>query len=167
NSDKLVINKHGGVATGSATWATADTNANNNDIKVMRLSEMYLIKAEARAAAGDLAGAATNVQAIRLARNTVAPAIPVYATPSAAWAGILAERRIEFAFEGYRFLDIKRLGNLAGQGIDRSPADYAQGSFNYPGADPVNMPLSSYKWALPIPQDEINVNPTITQNPGY
>ncbi|WP_164471996.1 RagB/SusD family nutrient uptake outer membrane protein [Amniculibacterium aquaticum] len=167
NTDKLIINKHGGVATGSATWATAATNANNNDIKVMRLSEMYLIKAEARAAAGDLAGAATAVQAIRTARNTVAPAMPVYGNATAAWAGILNERRIEFAFEGYRFLDLKRLGNLAGLGIDRDAADYTSSSANYPGANPSNLPMSSHKWALPIPQDEVNVNSAIQQNIGY
>jgi hypothetical protein len=167
NSDKLIINKHGGVATGSATWATAATNANNNDIKVMRLSEMYLIKAEARAAAGDYPGAATAVQAIRLARNTVAPAIPVYANATAAWAGILNERRIEFAFEGYRFLDLKRLGTLANLGVDRNVADYTLGSFNIPTANPSNLPMTSYKWALPIPLDETNVNSAIQQNPGY
>jgi hypothetical protein len=167
NTDKLIIQKHGGVATGSATWATAASNANNNDIKVMRLSEMYLIKAEARAFANDYPGAAAAVQAIRLARNSVAPAMPVYATATAAWAGILKERRIEFAFEGYRYIDIKRLGNLAGMGIDRDPADYTSSSANYPAANPSNMPLSSYKWTLPVPTSELNVNSGIQQNPGY
>lgn len=167
NSDKIIINKHGGTTSGSATWATAASNANNNDIKVMRLSEMYLIKAEARANAGDYPGAALAVQAVRIARNSVAPALPVYANATDAWAGILKERRIEFAYEGYRFLDLKRLGALAGMGIDRDPADYSSSSANYPGANPSNFPITSYKWALPIPSNELNVNSGIQQNPGY
>ena len=38
---------------------------------------------------------------------------------------------------------------------------------NIPGGNPSNLPLNSYKWALPVPQDEINANGAIQQNPGY
>lgn len=167
NSDVLVINKHGGVVTGSTTAATSTGNTFNNDIKIMRVSEMYLIRAEARAAAGDYAGAATAVDFIRDARYGTNQPTPVYANATAAWSGILNERRIEFAFEGYRFLDLKRLAILAGSGIDRNAADYSSSSANFPSANPSNLPMNSYKWALPIPQIETNANPVITQNPGY
>ncbi|MET3034957.1 RagB/SusD family nutrient uptake outer membrane protein [Chryseobacterium sp. NRRL B-14859] len=167
NSDVIVINKHGGVATGTATAGVTTSNGFNNDIKIMRLSEMYLIKAEARAAAGDYAGAATAVDAIRDARYGSNQAAPVYTTPVAAWRGILNERRIEFAFEGYRFLDLKRLATLANTGIDRNAADYSSSSANFPGANPTNLPMTSHKWTLPIPQVETNANPGIGQNPGY
>lgn len=166
NSDRLVINKHGGVASGTNTWAVTSTNGNTNDIKIMRLSEMYLIRAESRVAS-NLAAAASDIKAIRDARFGSAQAAPVYASPQQAWSGILTERRIELAFEGHRFIDIKRLGTLANQGIDRHPADYASATANYPAANPSNLPLTSFKWALPIPQDELNVNKVIQQNPGY
>jgi len=167
NTDRLIINKHGGAQTGSATYVSTATNGNSNDIKLMRLSEMYFIKAEARVNAGDLVGAATAIKSILDARNSTTQSLPVYATATAAWAAILQQRRIEFAFEGYRFVDLKRLKTLAGVGIDRNPADYNSSSANYPGANPSNFPGNSYKWAFPIPQDELNVNPTIQQNPGY
>jgi len=167
-SDKLLINKHGGTLTAGATpWAATASNANNNDIKIMRLAEMYMIRAEARVAATDLVGAATAVKALRDRRFTAAQALPTYANATAAWKGILDERRIEFAFEGMRFIDLKRLGTLANSGIDRHPADYQSATANYPAANPANLPLGSYKWALPIPAIETNVNNAIQQNPGY
>ncbi|MFS4471663.1 RagB/SusD family nutrient uptake outer membrane protein [Chryseobacterium sp. T20] len=166
-SDRLIINKHGGVVTGSTTWATTATNANNNDFKIMRVSEMYMIKAEARIAAGDLTGAAAAVKAVRDARYGSAQTAPVYTSAQQAWGGVLDERRIEFAFEGYRYLDLKRLGTIANKGIDRDPADYSSSTVNIPAAAPSNLPLTSFKWTLPIPQNEINVNPGIQQNPGY
>ncbi|WEK69144.1 MAG: RagB/SusD family nutrient uptake outer membrane protein [Candidatus Chryseobacterium colombiense] len=168
NSDRLLINKHGGTLTaGAAPWASTASNANNNDIKVMRLAEMYLIRAEARTAAGDLVGAATALKALRDSRYSAAQTLPVFANAQAAWKAILDERRVEFAFEGYRFIDLKRLGTLANSGIDRNPADYQSATSNYPAGNPANLPLNSYKWALPIPTSETNVNSAIQQNPGY
>ncbi|TAF09178.1 MAG: RagB/SusD family nutrient uptake outer membrane protein [Flavobacteriia bacterium] len=165
-SDRLVLHKHGGVATGSTTAATSATNAFNNDHKVMRISEMYLIKAECRAAANDFAGVATAIDAIRDARFGSNQVAPSYANATAAWKGVLDERRLELAFEGHRFIDIKRLGVQAGiSGLDRHPRDYD--GLNIPGGNPVNLPLTSYKWALPIPQAEINANGAIQQNTGY
>jgi hypothetical protein len=168
NTDKLIVNKHGGVATGTTTAASTATNGFNNDHKICRISEMYLIKAEARVAAGDLTGAANAIDILRDKRFVANQPTPVYSNATAAWKAILDERRIEFAFEGYRFIDIKRLGVLAGiSGVDRDAADYTSSSANFPAADPVNLPLTSYKWALPIPQDEFNGNGGIQQNPGY
>ena len=167
NSDVLIINKHGGTATGTNTAATTAGGAFHNDIKIMRLSEMYMIRAEARVAASDLIGAANAVNEVRKARIDPTVIAPVYGSPTAAWKSILDERRIEFAFEGYRFIDLKRIGTKAGASIDRDPADYSSSSSNYPGANPANLPLSSYKFALPIPTVELNANSVITQNPGY
>jgi hypothetical protein len=168
-ADRLVLHKHGGVATGTSTAATSATNSFNNDHKIMRISEIYLIKAECRANANDLTGAATAVNAIRSARFGSAQTAPVYANVTAAWKGILDERRLELAFEGHRYLDIKRLGVLAGLSatspLDRDPMDY--NGLNIPGGNPSNLPLNSYKWALPVPQDEVNANGGIQQNPGY
>ena len=168
NSDRLIIQKHGGVATGTTTAASTAANAFNNDHKVIRLSEMYLIRAEGRAFAGDLVGVATAIKAILDRRYPTAQPLPVYATATEAWKAILDQRRLEFAFEGFRYVDIKRLGTLAGiTGLDRDAADYSSSSANYPAANPSNLPLTSFKWTLPIPQDELNANPSVQQNPGY
>ncbi|WP_407482199.1 RagB/SusD family nutrient uptake outer membrane protein [Elizabethkingia meningoseptica] len=167
NTDKLIIQKHGGTETGSVTAAVTATNGFNNDFKIMRISEMYFIKAEARAAAGDVTGVGTALKSVLDARFGTAQTAPVFANATAAWAGILKERRLELAFEGHRFIDIKRLATLANVTIDRDPADYSSSSSNFPAANPVNLPNNSYKFALPIPQDELNANPNIAQNAGY
>ncbi|AZA84822.1 hypothetical protein C1637_18755 [Chryseobacterium lactis] len=167
NTDKLIIQKYGGTETGKTTAAVTATNGFNNDYKIMRISEMYLIKAEARANAGDLAGVGLVLKSILDARLGTVQTAPLYTNIQAAWAGILKERRLELAYEGHRYIDIKRLGTLANVTIDRDPADYSSSSSNFPAANPVNLPNSSYKFALPIPQDELNANPGIVQNVGY
>lgn len=158
-TDVLVLGKYPG---------SSSVGNLNSDFKVMRLSEMYLLRAEGRAFAKDLVGVATAIKAIRDSRFATAQTLPVYANETAAWKAILDERRLEFAFEGHRFIDLKRLGVLAGiTSLDRDAADYSSNSANYPAANPTNLPLSSTKFALPIPITELNANPTIQQNTGY
>lgn len=161
NSDILIMWKHGGDN------AVAAGNAYNADFPVSRISEMYFIRAEARVVAGDLPGAGAALKVILDARFPVAQAAPVFGSAQAAWKGILDERRKELSYEGFRFIDLKRLGVLAGASLDRDPSDYASSAWNLPGANPANLPMTSFKFALPIPQDEINANGAIQQNPGY
>lgn len=134
-----------------------------NDLKIYRSSEMVLIIAECEVGSStpDLAAAAVRVQSIRSARNVTQPT-PTYTNAQAAWADILLERRKELAFEGHRYLDIKRLAALAGvQGIDRNVTDDNVRNL------PLTLPLTDYRFTLPIPQLEIAGNVTIQQNPGY
>lgn len=131
------------------------------DIKVFRMSEMLLLKAECRANANDFTGVATEINKIRTARfGSAANNIATPGSAQEAWAAILDERRIELAFEGFRYIDIKRLGQLAGKGIDRNETDFA---FN--GA--LTLDLNDHRWTLPIPRVEQSANPNIQQNPGY
>ncbi|RYF37859.1 MAG: RagB/SusD family nutrient uptake outer membrane protein [Chitinophagaceae bacterium] len=133
-----------------------------NDIKIFRLSEMYFILAEAAVAQGDLAGAAGYIKLIRDARDWAdAQPLPVYGSSSEAWGDIVDERRKELCFEGFRYLDIKRLGVLAGRSIDRSVDDDVVPNV------PLTIPNTDYRFTLPVPQDELGANPTIQQNPGY
>lgn len=161
NSDIIVLQKHGGQS------AVTAANGFNPDFMVSRLSEMYFIRAEARAAASDLVGVGTNLKAILDARFPTAQVAPVFANPQAAWKGILDERRKELSFEGFRFIDLKRIGTLAGAGLDRDAAEYASSAWSFPAGNPSNLPLSSFKFALPIPQAEVNGNALIQQNQGY
>lgn len=138
-----------------------------NDVKIFRLSEMYFVKAEARANAGDFQGAADAINAVRRARyNTSASGtagnIAVPATTPALWAMILDERRRELAFEGHRYVDLKRLGVKADRQVDRDPMDCA-----WNGA--CTLSTTDYRFTLPIPRTEISVNENIRsqQNPGY
>lgn len=135
-----------------------------NDIKVFRLSEMYLILAEcnARGFGGTLVDAALKIKEIRDARAIAGPAVlPVYATINDALLDIMQERRIELCFEGHRIIDIKRVGPQLGISIDRDPTDDIVASI------PLTISNTSYKLTMPIPTEELNANPIIQQNPGY
>lgn len=133
-----------------------------NDIKVFRFSEMVLIRAEYYASISDLQGVANEINAIRNARYGAAGSgnIPVPATVQEAWGAIMDERRAELAFEGHRYIDIRRLGQLAGKGVERDPRDCAFNGF-------CTLPATDYRFTLPIPQEEIAANPGIQQNDGY
>lgn len=161
NTDIIVLQKHGGQT------ATTSTAGANPDFMVCRLSEMYLIKAEARAQAADYPGVAAALQTIVNARYTTPVVVATPASAQAAWKAVLDERRKELSFEGFRFIDLKRLGTLAGAGLDRDASEYASSAWNLPGGNPVNLPVTSYKFTLPIPEAELNANPGIQQNPGY
>ncbi|WP_197077355.1 RagB/SusD family nutrient uptake outer membrane protein [Lacinutrix sp. Hel_I_90] len=130
-----------------------------NDYKYFRISEMYLIKAEAQART-DFTTAAQTLKELRDARSLNTTVLDTYANSEEALTAVLKERRIELAFEGHRYLDLKR---LSPSGIDRDPVDC--------------LPLNActlntnefYKYTFPIPQSEIAGNSAISgqQNPGY
>lgn len=126
------------------------------DIKMLRTSEMYLIRAEARAELNDLIGAATDIFALRTQRITGA-ILPVYPTKQAAIDDIYLERYRELAYEGHRYYDLKRRGLP----IVRDLSDVV-GNTAIQTLQPSNP-----KYLLPIPQQEVFANPDIGQNPGY
>ena len=152
STDRIAFRKYPGTAANGLLV---------NDIKICRLSEMYLIKAEALVATGDLPGAAAAVKAVRDARSNRVSVLS-YADATIAYKDILNERRIEFMAEGFRFIDLKRLGGIANEGILRDPVDCAVN-----GA--CSLQVTDYRFALPIPTVESNPNGAIlaTQNPGY
>lgn len=151
-----------------------------NDIQIFRVSDILLAMAEARAAKGQFVGASTDpddvlnqytdvysiLYTIRFNRSNDMTKIvmPNITNAQSAWKAILDERRVEFAFEGHRYLDMKRIGAKANSnGFTRYSKDCAIN-----GA--CNLPLSSYKMTLPIPIGEMIGNKSLTtnsQNPGY
>lgn len=131
-----------------------------NDLKVFRSSEMLLIKAEALADANDLVGAATAINVLRDARFGAAQTLPIYATQAEAFGAILDESRIEFAFEGHRYKDLKRLGARANRTIDRDAIDCAVNSA-------CTLPVTDHRFTMPVPLVELDANPNVQQNPGY
>ncbi len=69
---------------------------------------------------------------------------------------LIAEREVEFVFEGLRFFDLKRMGKAL---------DYLV-NFNSETGD-VTSKFKEYQLLLPIPQYELLLNPNLKQNPGY
>jgi len=78
----------------------------------LELSELYLLRAECKARLNDLAGAITDVETLRRHRmpGTDAPVPVVSANNQTALVKFIIEERIrEFAMEGYRWFDMRRL----------------------------------------------------------
>lgn len=134
---------------------------NVSDIKMMRVSELYLIRAEAYAQPGsqqNLTSAEDDINALRAERFDAPPAAS-YGNSQAAIDDIYLERRLELVYEGHRFFDLRR-ANLP---ITRDPADI-DGATN---VDTEFLAADDFKMVYPIPQSEIFANDNMVQNPGY
>jgi tetratricopeptide (TPR) repeat protein len=112
---------------------------NFRNVKVMRLAEAYLTRAEANRRLNTTVGA-TPAADLKLIRDRAA--LPEIANPTL--EQILKERELELAFEGQAAWDAKRLK----QTID-------------------NLPWNDPRLTFPIPLRERNINPDLVQNPGY
>ena len=130
-----------------------------NDLKVFRVSEMHLIKAEAQARSGQLGDAAATLKAIRDARFGTDTPVDSYANATEAVLAILDERRIELAYEGHRYLDLRRTRSITGTGIVRDSRDCPTGA--------CELLPDDFRFNLPIPLAELNANDNMVQNPGY
>jgi starch-binding outer membrane protein, SusD/RagB family len=116
---------------------------------VIRLAEMYLIRAEARAMQNNFAGAVSDYNLLRV-RAGLAPhvlGIDVAPTRDAVLAAVRKERRLELAFEGDRWPDLVR-------------SDLA--------VSVMALQDRPHQVLYPIPQSERDVTtPPLQQNPGY
>lgn len=126
------------------------------DMKAARISEMYLIRAEAYAkrSSPDLTLGAADLNALR-AQRIHGYVDQVFLSPAELVTAVLNERFKELCFEGFRFFDLKR-NNLPVQ-RDASDANAAWQT----------LPETSLLFVLPIPRSETDANPNMVQNPGY
>lgn len=109
------------------------------NVNVIRLAEMYLIRAEANQRLGESVGA-TPTEDI----NTIRERAGLTPVNSVTLQDILDQRHIELAFEGHFLFDLKRTkGSVSGYAWDAPNLVY------------------------PIPQREMDVNPALEQNEGY
>lgn len=132
---------------------------NLDNAPVMRISEIYLIRAEAQATAGssvlDLGKALEDLKLLKARRYTDYSGSAQEANDNASsqavlYEEILRQRRIELAFEGSRFFDLKRLG----RDIVKAP------HYN-------TLSFTDTRFLPPLPQGEIDGNPNLKQNAGY
>ena len=146
---------------------------------VIRYAEVLLNVAEAYARRGNAGDFALGLAALNQVRNRAlaTPATQAYTAASfadntALLNGILVERRIEFCMEGRRWPDIHRLQLDIPAKLSNSnpPATAFTLGTAYSGPyGVVSVPNANYKFLWPIPQIEINANPTLAaeQNPGW
>ncbi len=117
------------------------TTEGAEDLHVIRLAEVLLNKAEALAQLNQVAPALAIINQIR-ARAGVPDVVAT--SQQAVLDAIYLERRLELAFEGFRWPDLVRTGQ----------------------AESV-LSIPAFQTLFPIPQNEVDVAPNIAQNPGY
>lgn len=139
-------------------------------IMVMRLAEMYLTYAEAAVETGQ--NMDLGLEYINLIRQRAGLKKATVLTKEL----VRRERRVELAFEGLRYFDIQRwdLGpvvmNGAYYGSRLGTVDTQTGNVTWSDGYILVENRTFYparKYLLPIPQSELDVNPNMTQNPGY
>ncbi len=135
--------------TGSPLVASAYVG----NASVFRLSEVYLIAAEAAIKNSDPVNATLYLNGIVERANPAATVAQVDVDLDR----ILTERRKELCAEGHRFFDLIR---------NKRDIVRSNSSRIFDITVPMLIEWDNYKVILPIPQDELNINP-ITQNDGY
>jgi hypothetical protein len=112
---------------------------NYKNVKVMRLAEAYLTRAECNSRLSTNVGATVSAD---LNQTRSRAGLSLLSAPTL--ENILTERELELAFEGQGAWDAKRLKlSIDGKAYD------------------------DVKLTFPIPLREMNVNKNLTQNPGY
>lgn len=109
---------------------------------IIRIAELYLIRAEARAQQDKLALSLADLNAVRDRAGLTATSAT---TKDQILLAIETERRVEFAFEPHRWYDLVRTNR----------------------ADEVLNVTDTRRYVLPIPAAQRLIDPALEQNPGY
>jgi starch-binding outer membrane protein, SusD/RagB family len=125
-------------------------NKGEADIVILRLADIYLMRAEAKLrGASDVAGALDDVNIVRAARTATTPAAPL---TSMSLDLLFRERGFEFYWEMVRRTDMIRFGKYEGTWTEKSNSDKTKRLF-------------------PIPQTAVdaasNLKGYLSQNDGY
>ncbi|MGX5818395.1 RagB/SusD family nutrient uptake outer membrane protein [Chitinophaga lutea] len=128
------------------------------DVKLIRVSEMYLIRAEAYASKGAVgltAGASdlNTLRGVRINGYTAA----LFADNNALLDAVMQERYKELAFEGHRYFDLRRRG----LDIQRIAPDAVQ------APQALRLTSADKGYYMPIPLRETQANENISQHPLY
>lgn len=125
------------------------------DIPMMRSAEMYLIEAEAMARSGQGGLAAQSLYDMAITRDDAY--VLSISTGQNLIDEIMVQRRVELWGEGFRWYDLKRLD----QALDRTGSNQSSTYTN----SVLEIPAGDNRWTWPIPQDEMDANPLMEQNP--
>jgi hypothetical protein len=116
----------------------------DDNVIVLRRAEMYLIAAEAAARASST-GLVKSISLINAIRNRAGLEPLLLSTVENVVDAVLKERRIELAFEGHRWFDLRR--------TNRAVSTFS---------------IQPFRALMPIPQREVLTSEgLIVQNPGY
>jgi hypothetical protein len=134
------------AGTGSNVYGVLyNTTATSTDpLYVIRIAELYLIRAEARAQQNNLSGAISDINVIRARANVPATTAT---TQAAVIQALEDENSVEFAFEAHRWFDLVRTAR-AGTVLGVTNKNY---------------------WLFPLPLSDVQSDPDLggQNNPGY
>ena len=173
NSDYFGIASFAGQSVKKYIGPNLPNSALNNydpNIMVIRLAEMYLTYAEGSVETGQNMDLGLNyINKIRTRAGMVSASVLTREL-------VRRERRVELAFEGLRLFDVARW-NLGPQVLDGPLYGSRLGSVNSQTGEvtwasnyillEVRNFYPARNYLLPIPQNEMDANPKMTQNPGY
>ena len=117
-----------------------------NDVPIMRISDIYLIRAEAKLRNNDADGALEDINYIRGKRSAEGKTLPLLS--SVTLEDVLKERGFELYWEGLRRQDLVRFGKFTEAWQEKPVTD-------------------ATKTLFPLPTSAVDVNENLTQNPGY
>lgn len=150
-ADLMAYNKSSG-----AYYPTKYRKKSGKDnMQILRLAEIYLIRAEARARQDNLKGAIADLNAVRNRAGLPDTTGAGVDTVEEILDAIALERKIEFFAEGHRWFFLVRTGRALNvlQDVERK----------------LSAPVSLRKGqqVMPIPQRAMDANPNLKQNKAY
>jgi hypothetical protein len=137
-------------------WPGGWSGGSGDNLVLLRLADIILLKAEALNVLGQTAAAIPLLNAIR-ARVKLAPTTAV--SQSEVALAILNERRLELAFEGERWYDLLRFGAQYTIDLMNSQVDGNGVSLGYH--------VDAHRLLYPVPQNDRDNNVNLSQNTGY
>lgn len=117
-----------------------------NDVPLFRISDIYLMRGEAKFRSGDVNGALEDINYIRARRSAGDETLPQLTTLTL--DDILLERGYELYWEGFRRQDLIRFGKFTQAWQEKPVTDATKNLF-------------------PLPTSALDVNENLEQNPGY
>lgn len=133
--------RQAGARIGKFEFQSGAAQSLSNDFPIFRYGDALLMKAEVEWRLGNPGAALNFVNQVR-ARAGVDPLSALDADI------LLAERGREMFAEGWRRSDLIRFGKYGDTWWEKGPSD-------------------DFRALFPIPQQQIDANPDLTQNPGY
>jgi len=153
-SDVNILSSHSRHPYTNQKFLAVSNSDSRVDVPHLRLSELYLIEAEAEARLGNDAPAAAALLPMAQARD--AQYVLSANTGQALIDEIMVQRRIELWGEGFRWYDLKRLNEDLVRAGNHDPALADNVMF---------VAAGGVDWVWLIPQNELDANEAIQQNP--
>jgi len=144
------VTSQGLLPAGAATFCTTS-------FPLFRLAEQYLIRAESVLRGGTGSTQAQALADYNILRDRASDTTVSYEASSIGLPDILNERARELSWECFRRTDLIRYGQ------------FTSSSYLWPwkGGVASGTGVDAHFNLFPLPASDLNVNPNLTQNPGY